>query len=200
MKHLLSKTVAVLTVLLLTGCQWNDNPVRTSLIIDTSDMILSVGESATRTATSEARTYEVTYTSSNPSVATVDQNGKVTAMSVGETIIKVYMPETLESWYAATSAEYKVIVKDVPAEKMQDVDKSTPLTLVAQADGKITVTFNNGIVQINDEDFLESWSFGAKSNDDQVRILEDGGSLRWCHPANQLYCHGEYRGRGYRSN
>lgn len=33
----------------------------------------------------------------------------------------------------------------------------------------------DGVVQINDEGFLESWSFGAKSNGDQVSILEDGG-------------------------
>ena len=30
-KHLFSGMLAVLAVLLLTGCQWNENPVRTSL-------------------------------------------------------------------------------------------------------------------------------------------------------------------------
>ena len=137
--------LAMLAVLLLTGCywnHWNDNPVRTSLEIESTDLVLSVGESVTRSATTESRDYEFTYTSSNPAVATVDQNGKVTAMSEGTAIITVSMPETLKGWYAAASRQYKVIVKNPSAEQLANVDKATPLTLVAQADGKITVTFN----------------------------------------------------------
>ena len=111
---------------------------------------MSVGESVTRSATTESRDYEFTYTSSNPAVATVDQNGKVTAMSEGTAIITVSMPETLKGWYAAASRQYKVIVKNPSAEQLANVDKATPLTLVAQADGKITVTFNNGITLAND--------------------------------------------------
>ena len=140
----------MLAVLLLTGCYVNENPVRTSLDIDTSTMYLTVGESATRTATSEASDAQITYTSSMPAVATVDQKGKVTALSVGETTISISMPETRESWYAATTVQYQVVVKDIPAEDMKDVDKSTPLTLVAVEDGKIIVTFNNGITLEND--------------------------------------------------
>ena len=77
-KHLFSGMLAMLAVLLLTGCywnHWNDNPVRTSLEIESTDLVLSVGESVTRSATTESRDYEFTYTSSNPAVATVDQNG-----------------------------------------------------------------------------------------------------------------------------
>ena len=140
----------MLAVLLLTGCYVNENPVCTSLDIDTSTMYLTVGESATRTATSEASDAQITYTSSMPAVATVDQKGKVTALSVGETTISISMPETRESWYAATTVQYQVVVKDIPAEDMKDVDKSTPLTLVAVEDGKIIVTFNNGITLEND--------------------------------------------------
>ena len=149
-KHLFSGVLAMLAVLLLTGCYVNENPVCTSLDIDTSTMYLTVGESATRTATSEASDAQITYTSSMPAVATVDQKGKVTALSVGETTISISMPETRESWYAATTVQYQVVVKDIPAEDMKDVDKSTPLTLVAVEDGKIIVTFNNGITLEND--------------------------------------------------
>ena len=152
-KHLFSGMLAMLAVLLLTGCywnHWNDNPVRTSLEIESTDLVLSVGESVTRSATTESRDYEFTYTSSNPAVATVDQNGKVTAMSEGTAIITVSMPETLKGWYAAASRQYKVIVKNPSAEQLANVDKATPLTLAAQADGKITVTFNNGITLAND--------------------------------------------------
>ena len=150
-KHLFSGMLAMLAVLLLTGCQVNDNPVRTSLEVDTSTLTLAVGESATRTATTEAKkAYQITYSSSNPAVATVDQNGKVTGVTEGEAVITVHMDETRESWYAAKTLVYNVVVKNPSAEQLANVDKATPLTLVAQADGKITVTFNNGITLAND--------------------------------------------------
>ena len=150
-KHLFSGMLAMLAILLLTGCQVNDNPVRTSLEIDTSTLTLAVGESATRTATTEAKeSYKITYSSSNPAVATVDQNGKVTGVTEGEAVITVHMDETRESWYAAKTLVYNVVVKNPSAEQLANVDKATPLTLVAQADGKITVTFNNGIILAND--------------------------------------------------
>ena len=143
--------LAMLAVLLLTGCQVNDNPVRTSLEIDTSTLTLAVGESATRTATTEAKkAYQITYSSSNPAVATVDQNGKVTGVTEGEAVITIHMDETRESWYAAKTLVYNVVVKNPSAEQLANVDKATPLTLAAQADGKITVTFNNGIILAND--------------------------------------------------
>jgi len=142
--------LAVLAVLLLTGCGEKDNPVRTSLDVDTSTLTLSVGESAVRMASSKAEDAAITYTSSKPAVATVDQFGKVTAMSEGSATITIEMAETKKSWYAAKTITYEVVVKNVSAKAVANVDKATPLTLVAQADGKITVTFNNGITLTND--------------------------------------------------
>ena len=150
LRNLFSGMLAVLAVLLLTGCYVNDNPVRTSLDVDTSTLTLSVGESAVRMAFSKAEDAAITYTSSNPAVAMVDQFGKVTAMSEGSATITIEMAETKKSWYAAKTITYEVVVKNVSAAAMANVDKATPLTLVAQADGKITVTFNNGITLAND--------------------------------------------------
>ena len=150
MKHLFSGMLAVLAVLLLTGCGEKDNPVRTSLDVDTSTLTLSVGESAVRMAFSKAEDATITYTSSKPAVATVDQFGKVTAMSEGSATITIEMAETKKSWYAAKTITYEVVVKNVSAQAVANVDKATPLTLVAKADGKITVTFNNGITLAND--------------------------------------------------
>ena len=148
--NLLTGMLAVLAVLLLTGCWEKDNPSRTSLDVDTSTLTLSVGETAVRMATSKAEDAAITYTSSNPAVATVDQFGKVTAMSEGSATITIEMAETKKSWYAAKTLTYSVVVKNVSAQALVNVDKATPLTLVAQADGKITVTFNNGITLAND--------------------------------------------------
>ena len=141
LRNLFSGMLAVLAVLLLTGCWEKDNPSRTSLDVDTSTLTLSVGESAVRMAFSKAEDAAITYTSSKPAVAMVDQFGKVTAMSEGSATITIEMAETKKSWYAA---------KTVSAQAVANVDKATPLTLVAQADGKITVTFNNGITLAND--------------------------------------------------
>ena len=150
LRNLFSGMLAVLAVLLLTGCWEKDNPVRTSLDVDTSTLTLSVGESAVRMAFSKAEDAAITYTSSKPAVATVDQFGKVTAMSEGSATITIEMAETKKSWYAAKTITYEVVVKNVSAQAVANVDKATPLTLVAQADGKITVTFNNGITLAND--------------------------------------------------
>ena len=65
-KHLFSGLLAVLAVLLLTGCGEKDNPTRTSLDVDTSTLTLSVGESAVRMASSKAEDAAITYTSSKP--------------------------------------------------------------------------------------------------------------------------------------
>ena len=112
LNHVLFGTLAVLAVLFLTGCDNKDNPVRTSLNVDTSTLTLAVGESATRTATTKAQyDYQITYTSSNPAVATVDQTGKVTAVSEGEAVITVSMAESIKSWYTAATLTYNVVVK-----------------------------------------------------------------------------------------
>ena len=148
--RLLSGTLAMLTALIIVGCHWNEAPVRVSLIVDTSDLVMSIGESVTRTATSESKVYHMTYATSNPSVATVDQNGKVTAITEGEATITIKMDETREGWYAASSKEYKVIVNNLSAEKLQEVDKSTPLTFIATDNGKITISFKGGVTLSSD--------------------------------------------------
>lgn len=148
--RLLSRTLAMLTALIIVGCHWNEAPVRVSLIVDTSDLVMSIGESVTRTATSESKVYHMTYATSNPSVATVDQNGKVTAITEGEATITIKMDETREGWYAASSKEYKVIVNNLSAEKLQEVDKSTPLTFIATDNGKITISFKGGVTLSSD--------------------------------------------------
>lgn len=148
-KNFLWGTLAMLTALLMVGCDEKDNPVSTSLRMDTSTLVLSVGQSARRTARSAADDAKFTYTSSAPSVATVDQSGKVTAFTVGNAEIKVEMAPIGE--YAASTLQYTVKVNPAAsAAALKDVDKTTPLTLVAAEDGKITVYFNGGITLAND--------------------------------------------------
>ena len=110
-KHLIPCVLAILSVLLLSGCGEQENPTRTSLEADTSTLTLFVGESAFRAATTKAEHYRITYTSSNPTVATVDRMGKVTGVSEGDAVITIDMAESIEDWYAPKKLTYNVVVK-----------------------------------------------------------------------------------------
>ena len=113
-KHLIPCVLAILSVLLLSGCGEQENPTRTSLEADTSTLTLFVGESAFRAATTKAEHYRITYTSSNPAVATVDRMGKVTGVSEGDAVITIDMAESIEDWYAPKKLTYNVVVVKKP--------------------------------------------------------------------------------------
>ena len=147
---LLTGILAMLTVLMMVGCTGDADPVRVSLDIDASDLVLTIGETSTRVGSSKAADANFTYSTDNPSVATVDEDGEVTARSIGEATITVHMDENRTDWYAATDRTYRVVVKAPSAEKLRQYDRDTPLTLVAMEDGKITITFNNGITLDDD--------------------------------------------------
>ena len=149
-KNLFSGVLAMLAALLLTGCFESDNPVSPSIDIDTSTMNLSVGQSITRKATTSSTTYGIVYLSNNPAVAMVDQNGKVTGVTAGTTVIMVGLVEKSGDEYTGKTSSYIVVVSNPSAEDLAKVDKATPLTLLALADGKITVNFNGGITLTGD--------------------------------------------------
>ena len=140
----------MLTVLMMAGCMGDADPVRVSLDIDASDLVLTIGETSTRVGSSKAADSHFTYRTDNPSVATVDEDGEVTARSIGEATITVHMDENRTDWYAATDRSYRVVVKSPSAEILRRYDRDTPLTFVALEDGKITISFNNGITLSED--------------------------------------------------
>ena len=198
--RLLSGTLAMLTVLIIVGCHWNEAPVRVSLIVDTSDLVMSIGESVTRTATSESKVYHMTYATSNPSVATVDQNGKVTAITEGEATITIKMDETREGWYAASSKEYKVIVNNLSAEKLQEVDKSTPLTFIATDNGKITISFKGGVTLSSDIHYTVNGGEEqtiSKSTEGSYEINLYKGNMVQLYSTNSALSSGGASARGF---
>ena len=134
-KHLIPCVLAILSVLLLSGCGEQENPTRTSLEADTSTLTLFVGESAFRAATTKAEHYRIIYTSSNPAVATVDRMGKVTGVSEGEAVITIDMAESIEDWYAPKKLTYNVVVvkKPVSDETTAAVPAPTPAPAPAPA-------------------------------------------------------------------
>lgn len=140
-----------------TSCEeffnWLDNPVvegpvQSTLKIDTSTLSLAMGQTVTRQATSNVSDAHFTYSSKVPSVALVDKNGKITAVSVGTTIITVELEGTEK--YTSSTCKFVVQVSATTELARKDLDVSTPLTLVASEDGTITVTFNGGITLASD--------------------------------------------------
>ena len=89
-KHLFTGIQAMLTVLMMVSCMGDADPVRVSLDIDASDLVLTIGETSTRMGSSKAADSHFTYRTDNPSVATVDEDGEVTARSIGEATITVH--------------------------------------------------------------------------------------------------------------
>ena len=167
---LLAGILAMLTVLMMVGCTGDADPVRVSLDIDASDLVLTIGETSTRVGSSKAADSHFTYRTDNPSVATVDEDGEVTARSIGEATITVHMDENRTDWYAATDRTYRVVVKAPSAETLRQYDRDTPLTFVALEDGKITIIFNNGVtldddivytINDGDEKFISKDTKGA---------------------------------------
>ena len=157
LRNVVLTTMLMTFTLTMTSCQGladavfgtEDHPAQSGstipdIQIDNATLTLSVGQTASRPATAKSADIQLTYASSTPAVATVSQAGIVTAFSAGETTITVSAPQI------SKSVSFKVVVNAISAEQLAAVDKATPLTILPQDDGKITVTFNNGITLAGD--------------------------------------------------
>ena len=107
-------SMAFICAMTLTSCDeimsTIDNPVGSYVQFNDSVLNLTPGQVAQNVATTIS-TEKVTYTSSDKSIATVDPNGFVTAISHGEAIITASVPANEN--YQAGSASYKVKVGSV---------------------------------------------------------------------------------------
>ena len=124
--------VLLCAVMSLTGCDQIagalDNPVSSYLTVDATDVTIPLDEGTYQIEASSINSDNpITYTSSNPEVATVDANGVVTPLTDGETEITVAVAAS--QVYNAGEQKVKVAVKQ-------------PLTFEAKEDGFIRVFFN----------------------------------------------------------
>ena len=107
-------SMAFICAMTLTSCDeimsTIDNPVGSYVQFNDTVLNLTPGQVAQNEATTIS-TEKVTYTSSDKSIATVDPNGFVTAISYGEAIITASVPANEN--YQAGSASYKVKVGSV---------------------------------------------------------------------------------------
>lgn len=77
----------LITIFLQTACDDNDIIIATSVSLSEQNIELNQGTSKTLVATANVDEVTLFWTSSNPSIATVDQNGLVTAISGGTCVI-----------------------------------------------------------------------------------------------------------------
>ena len=128
-----------------------------SLIIELSQSSITLRESFSSTITATVRPWSanvgpVKWTSSNPAVASVDENGLVTALSVGETVI------TAEAGGHHTECGVTVIDWRIPAEKVEisytsvslNLNESVALNVIATPE----TTTDQLVITSSDEDIV----------------------------------------------
>ena len=137
-----------------------------SVSLDKSELSLEVGEEATLTATvspADATDKEVSWSSSDPSVATVDDSGKVVAKAPGTTAVTV----TTKDGGKSASCAVTVKAKGVAVESVS-LDKSE-LTLVVGEDATLTAT----VKPDGATDKSVSWA----SDKEAVATVDEGGKV-----------------------
>ena len=125
---LMLAVLAILAAVGFTSCDelaMEDNPMQSYLTMRTSDVTLKIGETYLRKAVA-AGTAVVVYSSSDATVATVDQAGTVTAVAAGTATITAqttgYNAEG-KKIYLAEEKSYKVTVKPATATSLS-LDKA----------------------------------------------------------------------------
>ena len=137
-----------------------------SVSLDKSELTLEVGDEATLTATvspADASDKEVSWSSSDPSVATVDEGGKVVAKAPGTTAVTV----TTKDGAKSASCAVTVKAKGVAVESVS-LDKSE-LTLIVGEDATLTAT----VKPDGATDKSVSWA----SDKEAVATVDEGGKV-----------------------
>ena len=141
----------------------NPEPVGvTSIMLDQTNLILQLGSGVTLVATlspENAVDKTVTWESSNPAVATVDENGRVTTVGIGEAVITAKAGEK--------SATCKVTVNAVPVSSIS-LDK-TELELKIGENYTLVATVGPG----NATDKTVTWS----SSDTTIATVDASGKV-----------------------
>ena len=157
-------TVTAIDLSLNAQCEITVNPIETtSITISPKDKEMNIGEELTLTVTftPENATYkDIEWSSSDPSIATVDNNGKVKAIKEGECSI-----------YAKTkdekTAECKIVVKPIEVESIcLDINEKT-----LEEGEEFTLTFN--ITPTNAKITDIKW----KIEDESIASISDNGII-----------------------
>ncbi len=135
-------SMAFICAMTLTSCKEVmgslDNPVGSYVQVKDSVVTLLPGETYDNPATTIS-TEKATYTTSDDKVATVDQNGTVTAVGFGEATITASVKST--AYYQAGSTSYKVKVGSVLQKALKN--GATVEIILQDGENKIAPKFLN---------------------------------------------------------
>ena len=165
----------------------------TGVTLDKAELTLTEGGSETLVATitpDNAANKTVTWTSSNPSVATVN-NGEVTAVSAGEATITV---TTADGGFTDT-CEVTVTVREDAPDRPVNIPETHEIELIAGEGGEARASFSNAsagaeitVTATPDEGYelayitvngerISGVSFTMPDHDVTVRVYFSGGAL-----------------------
>ncbi len=137
--------------------------VATNITVDKDSITMNLTDSATIVATlSPVDAGSLTYTSSNSSVVTVDDNGVLAAVGEGSAVITIKFIETEK--YLPSEATVNVVVTTVATEISVD---STEISLNVDDTVNVNATLN----------YPEAGSLTYTSSDESVVTVDDTGKL-----------------------
>jgi hypothetical protein len=173
----------------------------TGVSLDKAAVELTEGDTTTLTATvtpDNATNTDVTWTSGNPSVATVDAEGKVTAVAAGNAIITVKTEDGEKTATCAVTVTAKTTEIENFVDRLytnllnQSVDATKKASLVSElsaqtttaADAVAEFALSKSIADISNEEFVSrmySAVFNRKADDGKVNwenLLNNGMSRK----------------------
>ncbi len=146
----------------------------TGIVLSNADLLMEVGDKASLTAMVEpadATVTAVTWQTANPSIATVDENGNVEAIGVGETIITVTSvsnPEITATCNVTVKSGIINVVGITLDEHSKELEEGDDFTLTATitpsdaTDKSVTWTSSNtAVATVSDTGKVTAVSVGA---------------------------------------
>lgn len=156
----------------------------TEISVTPSEVTLLVGETKTLTATMKPRntTERVTWSSSNPAVATVAEDGTVTAVALGEAVITIAGEHGVSASCCVRVCEVALDLPILPTEVRYNADYSKKVAIFLQvtdvdvrytANKELVLTFDGWLSYAADgKGFYTIPQFGWRVFDSEVVLAE----------------------------
>lgn len=127
----------------------------------------------------DATEVKLTYESSDESVATVDENGNVTAIGVGDCIIttKIVADTSATNESADVDSEMLVVPENMSAETKVTVVKVIESITLADSEGILTVGNKHKIDAVVEPEDATNKTVIWESSDDKVATVDENGNV-----------------------
>ena len=168
-RHVALLAAAILSMASFWSCKKNELPDSIAVIgvsLDKTSITITVGSTETIKATIEpedADNQNITWTSDNPEVATVNEKGKVTGVKAGKAVITVITED------GEKTATCKVTVKDKEINVTEVKLNKTQTSILVGANETLVAT----VLPENATNQKVSW----KSSDEAVATVDENGKV-----------------------